>query len=347
MHHPNDKTQPENILVVRNDKLGDFMLAWPSFRLLKERLPGVQVTALVRAYTREAAELCPWIDAVLLDPGSEAGRPGTRHLIARLRERQFDAVVTLFSTTRIAWACWRAGIRYRLAPATKVAQLLYNHRLAQRRSRSEKPEWAYNLDLAARLLRDHGVDPGPVPAAPFLRFPVDETAALQHGFRTAHQIPAGTRLVFVHPGSGGSAVNLGLHQYATLLTKLESTAPLAFVVTAGPGEAGRANELAERLDKQLRVVFVPDGVREFARHIAFADLWISGSTGPLHIAGALDRPTAAFYPSRRSATPLRWQTLNSPERRLAFHPPSGAGETDMGSIDLDAAAAAISARLLR
>jgi len=87
-------------------------------------------------------------------------------------------------------------------------------------------------------------------------------------------------------------------------------------------------------------------LRRFAQHIQFADLFISGSTGPLHIAGALDRPTAAFYTRRRSATSLRWQTLNRPERRLAFSPPDTAAEEDMSAVDVTAAAAAISERFL-
>ena len=77
-----------------------------------------------------------------------------------------------------------------------------------------------------------------------------------------------------------------------------------------------------------------------------AALFISGSTGPLHIAGALDIPTAAFYPRRRSATSLRWQTLNSEARRLGFMPPANADERDMQSIDIDTAAAEIKDKLL-
>ena len=44
---------------------------------------------------------------------------------------------------------WKAHIPHRLAPATKLAQVLYNHRLVQRRSRSQKPEYEYNLDRCA------------------------------------------------------------------------------------------------------------------------------------------------------------------------------------------------------
>jgi ADP-heptose:LPS heptosyltransferase len=73
---------------------------------------------------------------------------------------------------------------------------------------------------------------------------------------------------------------------------------------------------------------------------------VSGSTGPLHLAAALDRPTAAFYPRRRSSTALRWQTVNGEGKRLAFMPPEGAEEGDMGSIDVAQAAVRIAKELL-
>ncbi|HEX5313446.1 MAG TPA: glycosyltransferase family 9 protein, partial [Gammaproteobacteria bacterium] len=86
------------------------------------------------------------------------------------------------------------------------------------------------------------------------------------------------------------------------------------------------------------VVYRSDsGLADYARHVAAADLFIGGSSGPLHIAGALDRPTAAFYPRRRSASALRWQTLNSEGRRLSFMPPPDAGESDYDAIDPGAA----------
>ena len=67
---------PKNILVVRNDKLGDFMLAWPSFAALKQAFPDARIVALVPNYTRPIAELCPWIDEILIDPTESAGLKG-------------------------------------------------------------------------------------------------------------------------------------------------------------------------------------------------------------------------------------------------------------------------------
>lgn len=334
------------LLVVRNDKLGDFMLAWPAFAALKACLPQSEVHALVRDYTRPMAELCPWIDHAILAPESGEGIGGWRTLVRQLRAARYDAVITLFSTSAVATACLAAGIPYRLAPATKFTQVFYNHRLVQRRSRSEKPEWEYNLDLVRRFFADHGIAAAALPPTPYLHFPADDITELRKKFCLEHGIDTQTRLVLIHPGSGGSASNLSLEQYATLAAALHGKQPLHFVIGCGPGEDFKAETLAALLETLPYTILHAGGIADYARYIACMDLFISGSTGPLHVAGALDVPTAAFYPRRRSATPLRWQTLNSPQRRLAFTPEVTAGESDMSGVKLEAAAQAISERFL-
>lgn len=331
------------ILVVRNDKLGDFMLAWPALAMLRRSLPGCRIHVLVNAYTADMARLCPCVDEVLLDPGE--GVP-QQALAGELRAQGYDAAIVLYSTARIGWALLRAGIPYRLAPATKLAQFLYNRRLTQRRSRSEKPEYAYNEDLVAHYLREAGttVLRG---APPFLSFDDAEIAGLRRAFCAAHGIDERRRLVFIHPGSGGSARNLEPAQYAALGAALTSADGHHLVISAGPGELERAHALSALLGACPHMVYAStEGLRRFAMHLAFADLFVGGSTGPLHIAGALDRPTAAFYPRRRSATALRWETINAPEHRLAFSPPPDAGEEDMARVDVAEAARRISERFL-
>ena len=112
----------KRILVVRNDKIGDFMLAWPSFAMLKRSME-CHVTALVPAYTAPLARLCPWIDEIILDPGARADKEQQRALLARIKAAAFDASICLFSNTRNAKLVWKAHIPYRLAPATKLAQV--------------------------------------------------------------------------------------------------------------------------------------------------------------------------------------------------------------------------------
>ena len=333
-----------NILVIRNDKLGDFMLAWPALALLRRNLPGSRIAVLVPEYTAPLARICPSVDQVLVDPRLESPWKNSQALAHLIKPMGFDAVLTLFSRFDTGLAVWRAGIPRRLAPATKLAQVFYNRRIRQRRSRSEKPEYEYNLDLAQAFLVEQGVtDPHPV-EAPYLSFAGSEVEALKSAFMKENGIAARSKLVFVHAGHGGSAANLSLEQYAGLMSRLHEAGAYQAVLTAGPGEEQAAIRLTEMLSLPRTLYISKQGLVEFAKHLAFADLFISGSTGPLHLAAALDRPTAAFYPRRRSSTALRWQTVNHGDRRLAFTPPGEAGESDMSKVDINAAAAAIAAR---
>lgn len=338
--------QPKKILIVRNDKLGDFMLSYPAYALLKRSLPESRVYALVPPYTREMAEACPWIDEVLIDEWQAQSTFANLALLSLFKQHRFDAIISLYSTTRIALFSWLAAIPYRLAPATKLAQVFYNHTLKQKRSRSTKPEYEYNLDLVYHFLKQVNQASEDI-SPPYLQFAPDEVRQLRQQFEQRHQIAAGQKLIFIHPGSGGSARNLSANQYAVLARKLTSADGHCIVISAGPGEYENAHILSTHLAETPHVIYESrDGLRAFTQHIQFADLFIGGSTGPIHIAGALDRPTAAFYPRRRSATSLRWQTLNSPANRLAFSPPSDADEEDMSCIDIDAAASSISQHFL-
>ena len=331
------------ILVVRNDKIGDFMLAWPSFAMLKQSCD-CHITALVPSYTAPLAQLCSWIDAVIIDPGKNASKEQQALLLTQIKG-QFDAAITLFSTGRIGWLLWRAKIPYRLAPATKLAQFFYNHRLIQRRSHSEKPEYQYNLDLIRLFLADHQLNIVE-PEAPYLVFPRELLSQVRLDTAQALAISPASSWVMVHCGSGGSANNLSVAQYAELVVCLYKYHPERhFLLTAGPGEEEKTNELAELLrnmDVPVTVYVSRDGLVRFAQVLANAELFIAGSTGPLHMASALDVPTVGFFPQRRSATPLRWRPLNSEGRHLAFSPPEGEfSEQNMGLLNMSQCAEAI------
>lgn len=338
---------PKKILIIRNDKLGDFILSLPSFLLLKEHLPNCEIHAFIPIYTKDIALLSGYIDKVIIDQGSSASFQQQINTLSNIKKENYDAVLTLFSTTRIGLFSFLSGIKYRLAPATKIAQLFYNHKLTQRRSKSLKPEYEYNLDLAIKFLSDSGIEIKDIPAAPFLQFQDDEIHKLRTEFCEKNKLELNSKFIFIHPGTGGSATNLDLKQYAHLAKNLNIGENSIFVITAGPGELEYANKLSLLLKDTPNIVYhSTEGLVAFSKAIQLCELFISGSTGPLHIAGALNRPTAAFYQRRRSATPLRWQTLNTEERRLAFTPPENEGESDMQKIDIAEAAKAINKKFL-
>ena len=338
----------KKILIIRNDKLGDFMLAYPSFALANINSDNTEIHALVPHYTQAMAKNCEWIDKVIIDSGANAGWLKNYSLLKKLKQENYDAVITLFSTTRIGLLTKLAGIPYRLAPATKIAQIFYNHRITQRRSKSLKPEYEYNLDLIKKYLNDVNIFDYEIPLAPLLQFNESEMSTLRADFLKKYNINTDNKLIFIHPGTGGSATNLSLEQYAELIKHLNTADNYTFVITAGPDEIKYAEKLSYELKNIPHIVHPStEGLVTFSKVIQLCDLFISGSTGPLHIAGALNRPTAAFYQRRRSATPLRWQTLNTEDRRLAFTPPEDEGESDMQKIDITKAAKVINEKFLK
>jgi len=328
----------KKILVVRNDKIGDFMLAWPSFAMLKASLPHCHITALVPNYTVALAELCPWIDSVLVDPTEKSDKAKQAELVKQIRAEKFDASINLFSTTYNAKLVWKGKIPYRLAPATKLAQIFYNKRIKQKRSQSAKPEFEYNLDLIRAFLNDNKVKIVE-PSAPYLSF--SDQQLVEQKAKLAEQLSLNSNKpwVYVHAGSGGSANNLSLQQYTQLVCGLEGD--FEVVLTAGPGEEQKAADLQKLMAASGRSAVLydkNDGLVDFSCSIACADMFIAGSTGPLHIAAAIDVPTVGFFPSKRSATPLRWKPINSEGNHIAFCPPKAddkASQEDMARINID------------
>ncbi|WP_372880909.1 glycosyltransferase family 9 protein [Psychromonas sp.] len=334
------------VLVVRNDKIGDFMLAWPSFAMLKNSMPDAQIDALVPAYTKALAELCPWIDNVIVD---DADKSQQTRLINEIRNEHYNAYICLFSTTRNAQLGRKAKIPYRLAPATKWAQFLFTDRLKQRRSQSAKPESEYNLDLIRHFLQTKSISPVEI-AAPFLRVDLQVKHDIRASLLEKLSAPV-NKLCFIHAGSGGSANNLSIVQYAQLINLLnERVTGIGFILTAGPGEEAQARQLQALLNQTVPSYLYQStkGLISFCQTISCADLFIAGSTGPLHIAGAADVPTIGFFPAKRSATPLRWKPLNSGGRHIAFIPESNdKSQENMQSIDIEKVALSVYNFLLK
>ena len=321
---------PKKILVIRNDRLGDFMLAYPAFNTLKKLFPSAKIYALVPEYTKPMAELCQWIDEIVVDDATK-GLSGLAKTTSKLKTYEFDAALCLHSSPRIALSLLLAGIPQRFAPASRLDQIFYNHRLPQRRSRSEKPEYEYNIDLANFMGKYYSLPPTSPDGPPYLILPTQEVNAYRQELYQKCKLAENSKIVIVHPGSGGSAKNLTIEQYAELITLLSNDKTLFFIITAGPGEEIIANQLSDNIKACAHIVMPPTkDLHVFSKLLATAHLFISGSTGVLHIAGALNKSTVAFYPSKRSATALRWQSLNSPQKQLAFTLNDG----DVSGIDL-------------
>ena len=330
----------KRVLVVRNDKIGDFMLAWPAMALLAQS-GQCEISVLVPEYTADLARMCPWVSHVVIDPGPKAPLARQQEMVDALKALNLDAAIALFSNWRNGVTLRHAQIPYRLAPATKLAQFLYTHRLVQRRSRSLKPEWEYNLELATRFLQDHELPLRSV-RPPYMKVAFDERSAARQQIADQLGFSMQDRWMVVHAGSGGSAVNLSIAQYEALVAEISFKLPgWQILLSAGPQEQAAVGGLnSALLARHVPVSVLPSdqGLRGLVLALSNADCFISGSTGPLHIAGALDVPTVGFFPARRSGTALRWQPLNSRGRHFSVQAEQDKGPDSFAGLDMPSVA---------
>lgn len=302
------------ILLVRNDKMGDLILSIPAISWLRKNLPNAKLVWLVKKELRDLAMLCPHVDDVIYDDGF-------RSIMNKINSYQFDIALTFFSTFRIGYLLNKAKIPIRLAPKTKLAQFFYNHKIVQKRSRSQKPEYEYNTELVSELFNILQIqDIIDIDKPPYIKLDDIKNNQIKREFAKKYQIDNEKKIIFIHPGTGGSSNTLSIEDYSKICIGLRGFDDYNFIIHHSVDDERVANDLISKLPKNISTTKISptkDKI-QMVKNISVCDLFISGSTGPLHIAGALNKKTVGFYPSKKSSTSLRWQTINDFDKRLDF-----------------------------
>ena len=302
------------ILIIRNDKIGDFVLIMPALSWLKKNIPYCKITCLVSEKVFDLAKQCEHIDKIVID------KPINK-LYSELSSYKFDASISFFSTFRIGYLLSKLKIPIRIAPKTKLAQIFYNHKVYQNRSKSQKPEYEYNSDLVYYLFNISNInDTKDMDGAPYLLFQGDSQTARRDLFIKEYNLNPEKKIIFIHPGTGGSSISLSTESFAKICIGLRRFDDYNFVIHCSPEDEQNARNLKILSGKDLvmRVIEAKEDMLYMLNNISICDVFIAGSTGPLHVAGALNKKTIGFYPSKRSSTSLRWQTINDFEKKLNF-----------------------------
>jgi heptosyltransferase-2 len=304
------------ILVIRPDRIGDVTLATPVIRALRQTFPDAYLAALVRPATEPVLRRSPHLDDILIDDWelSHAGRKGFFDRLGMLRRHRFDTALMMLPTERHAWMTFLAGIRTRIGVGTKLYQIIT---LASSVSRRKYIPLRHEADYCMDLARAIGVKSDDLRTEVFLSEEEKETAV--NRLREAGYRP-GTPLISVHPESGHSAPNWGPAIYLDLVMKLLAGFPNAQVlVNVTPG-SNSMRALFEPLREQ-GLIF-PDGskdLRMLMGLLAEAQVAVSASTGPMHLAAALGTPTVSLFCPLPACSPKLWGPQGN--RSLIILPP--------------------------
>lgn len=307
-----------NILVVRTDKLGDFITALPAMYVLKQHKKQNRVIACVAPLNKALAESCNFIDEVIVDDGGSIWS-----LVRKIKSAKIDASVTLFSNTRVAVAQFLARVPKRIAPATKIAQIFYNKRVVQRRSEVKMAEFEYNLELTRALFSNINLEY----KKPLLSF--EDKEQIYRVFRANHDIQK-DEIVAFHVGFGGSSdANWNLDEYEILIREVIKQNRYQVVLTFGPDEKELYEEMQNRLyDVDVIFYLSLEGLAYFAKLVSNFKLFVSTSTGTYHVASLVGTPTMTFFADTLFASSKRWKSVGDAKLQEHFMIPSNKEKRD-------------------
>jgi heptosyltransferase-3 len=321
-------SDPQRILIVRTDRLGDVILTLPMLALLRSRYPAAFLGMLLNSYTGQIVQGHPNVDALLWIDRQGMPRPGNE-LLLELRRHAFDAVIVVHPTPRLAWLMFRARIPVRIGTGYRFYSRLFTHQVFEHRKDARYHELEYNIRLLKvldpsfteeHLQPEYGLSPDPA-AVVRVR---EKLAALG--------LQPGEQMVVLHPGSGGSARDWPLERFAVLGTRLVQRPGVRVVVTGGKGEEAIVQRVAGEMERDGVIAFPGTlTLPELAALLSEAALVVANSTGPLHLGAALGTPVVGIYPQLTPMSPRRWGPYTSAKRVLVPDAPADCRECSKGT----------------
>jgi heptosyltransferase III len=256
----------KRILVIRPDHLGDLILSLPVAEVLKGSFPNTHIAYLAAQGPSGVGELTDYVDQWIID--TDELRRSAGKLSAELSMHNFDLSIELKPAWRTALAAARARIPIRIGTSRRFYSFLYNTRVSVHRRGSGK----HQTDLDLALLKPFGIDAtGRQP-----NLSVTDCHKI-----SARKLVGETigRYIVLHAGSSGSAPNWPESNYWILAGLIQQKTDYKIVLTG--------QEIFRSPIDCINLGGRTGTVSELAGVISEASVFISGSTGPLHLADAL------------------------------------------------------------
>jgi heptosyltransferase III len=302
----------EKILLIRTDRVGDLVLSTPVAEAIKRVYPRSFITFLASPYTQEILKSNPFVDEVISD--NCRGIKGFFPLLKMIRSKKFDVAIFLFPRWRLSFSIFLAGIKIRIGTAYRAYSPFFNYKIRKHRKTIEKHELEYNLDMLSALnIYSEKI-------APKIFLSPEEGKAYQRFFRGLN-LNENEKVVIVHPGSKNSTLSYPLEKLAGVADKIIEKTGARMIITGGKDEINLARQMKNQMRNKPGDLTGETNIRELAAIIKKAHLFISNSTGPMHIASALETPVIAFFSPIFVAGPKRWGPYGV--RNVVFLPPVG------------------------
>lgn len=304
--------QPKNILIVRTDRIGDVVLSIPMAELVKKKYPDCKISYFIRNYTSELLIGNPFTDEVIIAE-EESGEILLRKNLDKIKSKHFDACIVVNPTFKIALLMFLAGIRNRIGTGYRWYSVLFNHKVYEHRKYGDKHELEYNINLLEKI----GIEPKKISEQFNFYLKIDESNSQKiDSLLSEKGYKAGNKIIIVHPGSGGSSVDLPKEKLIELTKLLSGIENISIIITGSKAESNLCKKF--EVDKSVINLSGDLNISLLIALINRSDIFISNSTGPMHIAAALGVYVIGFFPKILACSEKRWGPYT--EKKSIYNP---------------------------
>lgn len=269
---PKEPNAIKNILVVRNDRFGEFLLNIPALRALKESFVNAKITVIINPDLEELVKYIPYIDNTISWESKRHSLPEKFKLIRLLKKSNFDMAIILNPSKELNFCAYLSGIPTRVGYNRKWGFLLTN-KIEDRKNLAEKHEVEYNLDLVALI----GAKTS------------DKTPSLEMGAEIAKE-----DLIAIHPWTSDPLKQWPLERFAELAKKIKNEIKISPVIVGGKENLAAAKKYFSNLEN-ITDLTGKTSLKQLAELLKKARLLISGDSGPMHLAAAVGTPVVALF----------------------------------------------------
>lgn len=291
------------IIISRTDNIGDVVLALPVVGAIKKAIPGAYIMFLGKPYTEDIINMSEHVDRFV---DWEKIKKQTKHAqIRTFKKLKADYIVHLFPVAQIATLANKAKIPKRIGHTGRIYHwLTCNKLILMSRRRSKLHESQLNL----KLLKPLGINRAFSLNEVIDNYQLLPPNTLPDDIRDLIEIDKFN--LILHPKSKGSAREWGMNNYALLISLLPKE---HFKIFISGTEEDKDIVQKELISKHSDLINLCGKLTllEFISFIANADGMVACSTGPLHIAAALDKFVIGIYPPIKPMHPGRWAPVGS------------------------------------
>lgn len=303
---------PRNLLIVRTDRIGDVVLSLPLAEIIKKYYPACNITFLVRNYTKDILENHPFVDnTIILKENNK--KVSILKNVEFIKNLNFDSSIVVYPTFQTALIIFLSSIQNRIGTGYRWYSFLFNNKIYEHRKFAERHELEYNVNLLKAFGIHEKVDSESV----HFNLTVNEKSKekIQNLFNN-YGINNDKAIIIVHPGSGGSAVDLPVYKFKELVEELSREDKFQILLTGSESETKMCEKL--KMNNKIKNFAGILSLSELIALIDRSDIFVANSTGPLHIAAALGKYTVGFYPNLLVCSAKRWGPYTN--KKVVFSP---------------------------